>query len=54
MSNLPALAQPYAEPARGEAPVDLCERIYRRNFAEHLAAQESINNDWAALLQSPR
>lgn len=33
------------------APVlDLCERIYLRNYSRHLSAQEQIHSDWSQLL----
>lgn len=30
--------------------VDLCERIYLRNYSRHLGVQEQIHSDWSQLL----
>lgn len=37
-----------------QPPADLCGRVYRRNYAAHQAVQQSICDDWAALLQDLR
>lgn len=31
-------------------PLDLCGRIYERNYAAHQETQQSICEDWTALL----
>jgi len=33
-----------------QRPVDLCERIYLRNFHQHLSIQAEISQDWSRLL----
>lgn len=39
------------EQATSKAPVlDLCEKIYLRNYSSHLAGQEQIHSDWGRLL----
>lgn len=53
MSSQSALAQQVLEAphSAGSPTADLCGPIYLRNYALHLAAQESINNDWITVLQ---
>ena len=43
--------QQETEQVPGNAPVvDLCERIYLRNYSRHLGVQEQIHSDWSRLL----
>ncbi|MFN8610280.1 MAG: hypothetical protein U0931_22275 [Vulcanimicrobiota bacterium] len=52
MSSQSALALQVSHNSQNTAvpALDLCSRIYARNYALHQAAQESISKDWAELL----
>lgn len=46
-----ALAFPVSEQACELRPaIDLCERIYARNFSQNMSVQDAICQDWSELL----
>lgn len=45
-----AFQQPLEHTTSNAPVLDLCERIYLRNYSRHLAAQEQIHCEWSQLL----